>query len=53
MVRRLAYAPPAELRPRAEAANDAISQNSTIPTILAIVPGAKGIRPVPKPQARK
>jgi len=53
MVRRLAYAPPAELGPHAEAANDAISQTSMIPTILAIVPGAKGIRPVSKPQARK
>ena len=49
MVRRLAYAPPAELGPHAEAANDAIIQNSTIPTILAIVPDAKGIRPIPKP----
>jgi len=49
MVRRLAYAPPAELRPHAEAANGVISQNSTIQTKLRIDPGANGIRPVPEP----
>jgi hypothetical protein len=49
MVRRLAHVPPAELRPRAEATNGAISQNSTIQTRLRIDPGANGIRPVPKP----
>jgi len=49
MVRRLVDAPPAELRPHAEAANGVICQNSTIQTKLRIDPGANGIRPVPIP----
>ena len=44
MVRRLAYAAPAGLRPHVEAANGAISQNSTIPTRLSNDPGASKIR---------